>query len=339
MKRNTFSLKFNKSNSKSSNYLKNNIAPYYSNQKIISGERNLNDLNLDTETEISQRGSDLSLALDGFKKEIDEISQNIMETEKKVLEYTQKNIENSKRLRQKSLRSLRLPNNTFDEYNYNKTGNNFFSPERYYKYQTPSRINKITNYNALLGNNNNNMNFNNYFNDNINDNINDNDDNNNTDYFDYNNNFNNYNSNNNFNINDNNNDDFININNYYKKNINTPEIYRNKPYQNINNMNNNMNIKKGYIKQSNRTINSYKKNNINSLNSNKEPITEDVLSMPADNEISKLLSEIKNLKSENQKLKNEYNNIKSENNSLTKAKNDYSNKLKAKELLIKELGN
>ena len=74
-----------------------------SNQKIITVERNLNELKLDTETELSKRGSDLSLVLDGLKREIDEISHNILEPDKKVIGYSQKNLQNSKKIREKSL--------------------------------------------------------------------------------------------------------------------------------------------------------------------------------------------------------------------------------------------
>ena len=112
-----------------------------SNQKIITVEKNLNDLKLDTETELSKGGSDLSLVLDGLKKEIDEISHNIIETHKKVVGYSQKNLQNSKRLREKSLNNYKLP---FKK-EYNQSEINVLSLQNNFKNKTPSKINKINN--------------------------------------------------------------------------------------------------------------------------------------------------------------------------------------------------
>ena len=114
-----------------------------SNQKITTVEKNLNDLNLDTETELSKGGSDLSFVLDGLKKEIDEISQNIIETDKKVIKFTKKNIENSKKLKGKSFNNLYFPIKKED----NKSGIHFYSPEKYFKYKIPPKLNKLNNVN------------------------------------------------------------------------------------------------------------------------------------------------------------------------------------------------
>ena len=238
---NSFPLRFNKSNNRTPKVFKNYTETNNTNRKIMSVERNLNDLNLDTETEISNKGSDIPFFLDGLKKEMDEISQNILENDKKVWDYTRKNIENSKRLRQKSQQSLHLPKYNFGEYNYGQSESNYFSPDRY-KYQTPSKANNMANYNAYIARNNNMYNNNNYINDN-NNYINN--------FTDYNYNNNNYNTSFNFYKKNINNADYINVNNYYKKNMN------------------NTNIKKGYIKQSNSKKNSIKISNNNSFNFNK----------------------------------------------------------------------
>ena len=337
-KKNLNSLRINPSNNMYLSNFNNIPDTLNPNRKIMTVERNLNDLNLETDTEMSKRESDLSLVLDGLKKEINEISNNIIETDKKMIGYAQKNIENSKRLKENSFNTLRLP--TYDDKKRNiRNEMNFLSSDKYYKYQTPSRINKMNN----IPNNN----YINYMNE-INDiksmrqnkyNIN-NDNMSNSDYM----NSNKYNSTYNF-YNNENNFDNIDINNYYKKNINInkSEIkkhnnYLNNNIQNINNINN-INIPKGYIKQTiNKTITSNKSNN--SLNVKVSELKNEL--DPLKNEISKLIKDINSLKEENQKLQKENNDYKSENKilneGLTKTKNNYSNELKAKEILIKDLG-
>ena len=206
------------------NYLSNNsdISNNFD-QKIMTGERNLNDLNLETETELSKKDSDLSFVLNGLKKEIDEISHNIIETDKKVKGFSQQNLENSKRLRQKSYNNLKLYNKEKDIQIQNQI--NFYSPEKYYKYQSPSsKHNKINNiYDNNLINNKTFSTYNNY----------------------------------NFNNDDNN------INTYYKKDININNIDNKSQKIKVNNNLNAYKIQKGFIKQINKSFN--KNNNENSL--------------------------------------------------------------------------
>ena len=135
-----------------------------SNQKIISVEKNLNDLKLETETELSKGGSDLSFVLDGLKKEIDEISQNIIETDKRVKGYEQRNLENMRKLREKSLNNFIFPNNDLIQ-----TEIKFYSPDKYFKSNTPSKTKIMNNnYDQNLSN------YNNYFNNNSRKTLNDN---------------------------------------------------------------------------------------------------------------------------------------------------------------------
>ena len=88
---NSYPLRYHTTNNRPYPYLSNySDISHNSNQKILTVERNLNDLKLDTETELSRRGSDFSFVLDGLKREIEVISQNMIETDKKAMEYTQK---------------------------------------------------------------------------------------------------------------------------------------------------------------------------------------------------------------------------------------------------------
>ena len=134
-----YSLRFYTSNNKPNNYFSNySDISQSSNQKIMTVEKNLNDLKLDTETENSKRGSE-SILLDKLKKEIDEINQNILENDKKVLSFAQQNKENLKRIRQNSLYGFKVnaPFNLFS-----RSDARLLSPERYFKYHTPSRTNR-----------------------------------------------------------------------------------------------------------------------------------------------------------------------------------------------------
>ena len=141
---NSYPLRFYNQNNRPYNYFSNNSDfSHNSNQKIITVERNLNDLKLETETELSKKDGNLSFILDGLQKELDEMDQNIIETDKKLKGATQKNIENSKRLRHKSYNFLKSP----AQGKYIQSQINFFSPEKYLNYETPSSIyNKNTNY-------------------------------------------------------------------------------------------------------------------------------------------------------------------------------------------------
>ena len=278
-------------------------------QKIITVEKNLNDLKLDTETEISKGGSDLSFVLDGLKKEIDEISQNIMETDKRVKGYEQRNLENSRKLREKSLNNIKFPSNK----DFIQTEIHFYSPDRYFKYNTPSRTKIINNnYNQ----NKNLKNYNSYFNNNLRQTLNDNK------YF----------STYNFNIND----IGMNSNNYYHKDINLNN-YNSSP-QRINTISKSNYIQKGYIKHSNASTNKNKSEK--SLNTKVNEIKNEL--DPLKNITNKLIKDTNSLKAENQKLINENNEYKSQikiiNDSLNKTKKNYENELKAKEILLKEMG-
>ena len=77
--------------------------------------------------------------IDGIQKEIDKINQDIIENDRKVLSYAQKNIENSWRIRQSSLHGLKInvPLNLFS-----RSEARLLSPERYFNYHTPSRTNR-----------------------------------------------------------------------------------------------------------------------------------------------------------------------------------------------------
>ena len=93
MNQNKNSLRFYTSNNRPKNYLSNHSdISQSSNQKIMTLEKNLNDLKLETETEFSKQDEDFSY--DGLQKQIDEISQNIFENDKKVMSFAQQNIEN-----------------------------------------------------------------------------------------------------------------------------------------------------------------------------------------------------------------------------------------------------
>ena len=125
---NSYPLRFYNQNNRPYNYFSNNSDfSHNSNQKIITVERNLNDLKLETETELSKKDGNLSFILDGLQKELDEMDQNIIETDKKLKGATQKNIENSKRLRHKSYNFLKSP----AQGKYIQSQINFFSPEKY----------------------------------------------------------------------------------------------------------------------------------------------------------------------------------------------------------------
>ena len=135
-----YSLRFYTSNNKPNNYFSNySDISQSSNQKIMTVEKNLNDLKLDTETEFSKQDEELSFMIDGLQKQIDEINQNIYENDKKVLSFAQQNKENLKRIRQNSLYGFKVnaPFNLFS-----RSEARLLSPERYFKYHTPSRTNR-----------------------------------------------------------------------------------------------------------------------------------------------------------------------------------------------------
>ena len=325
MNQNKNSLRFYTSNNRPKNYLSNHSdISQSSNQKIMTLEKNLNDLKLETETEFSKQDEDFSY--DGLKKQIDEISQNIFENDKKVMSFAQQNIENSKRIRQASLHGLKinLPSNLFT-----RTEAKLLSPERNFNYHTPLRTNRQMRHNIHS------INYNNYMNNKISRNyIKDLKEN---DFFDDNNknmlfSTNNFYNNNHFNSND--------YNSYYNQNLNLnlnslePDSNRRQFSQKTSHNNRNI-IQKGYIKQkknyqtkSNRT-----ENKLNELKNELHPLKAD---------ISILIKDINSLKAENQKLLKENEEYKSQNkilnDSLVKTKNNYSNELKTKEILIKELG-
>jgi hypothetical protein len=261
-----YSLRFYTSNNKPSNILSNNSdISQSSNQKIMTVEKNLNDLKLETETEFSKQDEDLSFVIDGLQKQIDEISQNILENDKKVMSFARQNIENSKRIRQASLHGLKVnaPSNLFT-----RSEARFLSPERYFNYHTPSRTNRQMRHNMHSPN------YNNYMNNKISRNyIKDLKEN---DFFDDNNknmffSSNNFYNNNNFNNND--------YNTYYNQNLNfnlktlEPDFQRRQFSPKTSHNNRNI-IQKGYIKQNKNYLNKSNRteNELNELKNELHPL-------------------------------------------------------------------
>ena len=123
-----------------------------SNKKKFTVDKNLNDLKFDTETETSKSPNDPSYIFEGLKKEINEISKNIMETDKRVKGFTQKNLENQRRLRENSFNNYKIPSQTY----YTQSEAKFFSPQKNFKHKTTlTRLN--------INNNNNKYNYSNKY--------------------------------------------------------------------------------------------------------------------------------------------------------------------------------
>ena len=309
-----YSLRFYTLNNKPNNYFSNySDISQSSNQKIMTVEKNLNDLKLDTETEFIKQNEELSFMIDGLQKQIDEMNQNIHENDKNVLSFAQQNIENSKRIRQNSLYGFKVnvPSNLFS-----RSEARLFSPERYFNYHTPSRTNRPMMHNMHS------KNYNNYMNNKISRNYIKNlkeddffEDNNKNMYFSS----NSFYNNNKFNGND--------YNSYYNQNLNfnlntlEPESQRRQFSQKTSHNNRNI-IQKGYIKQK-KNYQSKTENELNELKKELHHLKSD---------ISKLIEDINSLKVENQKLLKRNEDYKSQNkilnDSLTKTKNNYSNELK-----------
>ena len=266
------------------------------NQKIFSVERNLNDLKLDTETETSKVVSDPSYILEGLKKQMNEISQNIMETDKRVKLYSLKNLENQRRLREKSFSNYTMPFQFHDYYTQSEI--KYIQQDKYLKYKTPSRSNKSN----IRNNNEINTNMTNRQTYNVNNNIN-----------------NKYFTTYDFNINHIDND----INNYNIKNsYNNYDTYSQKNYSYYNNDLNNINIssndkriQKGYIKVNTSASASMNNKNEKSLNKSLNTKVHEIKNElnPLKNKMNKLSIDINTLKEENQKLIKENNEYKTQN--------------------------
>ena len=121
-----------------------------SNKKKFTVDKNLNDLKFDTETETSKSPNDPSYIFEGLKKEINEISKNIMETDKRVKGFTQKNLENQRRLRENSFNNYKIPSQTY----YTQSEAKFFSPQKNFKHKTTlTRLNINNNNNKYINDN------------------------------------------------------------------------------------------------------------------------------------------------------------------------------------------
>ena len=247
------------------------------------------------ELEESQTGEKMFDILDEIDKNIQEAEQNIFETNKIQNMYNQKNIENLRRLKQNHINN-NLMNNNFKEEN-NQRNRKFYFDNNKSKYESPMRILHSNFDKSNKIQNNNLVNNNSYIIAKNNKNI-----------------FNKLNTSN---------------NSRYKEN-NKTEDYLN--YQNRNN------IPRGYIKRvKSATYNNFNKSKNTNMNisintSNYEK--QKKLNKFSNQEMDKLIDDIKAIKLDNKNLLIENRTLK---DTFNKVKNNLENEIRAKESEIKSL--